>query len=256
MSVTIITYYYLIKSKFPPAQYIKWINNFLKIQTNMVIFTNKKTYDLLFCKIQRKNIIFKILEFEQFEVYKYNDYLKKDLKRDHEGKRHSIELYSIWNNKCHFMELVIKENPFKTEWFFACDIGSFRDSRIIDKYQNWPKISKLNKLDKSKVHLLLIEPFTKKELELKKNEFYDFSKVFARIAGGFLIGKKEAILKWKKTFFKTLEEMIKINMFIGKDQNIINICYLHNRVLVNLIKAKQINSSIWSKWWWLSEYLN
>ena len=34
------------------------------------------------------------------------------------------------------------------------------------------------------------------------------------------------------------------------EENIINICYLHNTVLVNLIKAKQINSSIWSKWWW------
>jgi len=222
----------------------------------MVIFTNKKTYHLLFSKIHRKNIIFKILEFEQFEVYKYNDYFKKDIKRDHEKERHSIELYSIWCNKTHFMELVMKQNPFKSNWYFACDIGAFRDSSIMYKYINWPKISKLNKLDKSKVHLLQIEPFTKKQLELKKNEFYDFSKVFSRMAGGFLIGKKEPILKWKKAFFKTLEEMIKRDMFIGKDQNIINICYLHNKILVNLIEAKQINTSIWSKWWYLSEYLN
>ena len=255
-STTIITYYYLIKSKFPPSTYIQWINNFLQIDTPMIIFTNTDTYQKLFnrLKVKDKKIKFYILEIEQFLVFKYYDYFKKDHIRDKERTRHSPELYMIWNNKLDFIEKVIKEDPFKTEWFFACDIGCMRDPTIMDKYKNWPKMNKLEK-HKNKVSLLSVEPFTNKELKIKKDEYYDFSKIFCRVAGGFCIGKKEPLLKWKKKFFYTLEAMIKQDMFIGKDQNIINICYLHNKELVNLIPAKQINTSIFSKWWFLSKYL-
>ena len=251
---TIISYYYIIKSKFPPQQYISWMNNFFNIQTNMIIFTNKYTYNLLFKNVNRKNIIFEILEIKDFYVYKYYDYFKKDYLRDREKNRHSPELYMIWNNKMDFVDKSIKKNPFKSEWFCCVDIGYFRNSLTMSRYKHWPKI---NKLSSDKSTLLLITPFSKKEINTKKGYLHDFSKRFSTIAGGFIIGKSESLLKWKVKYFETMEMMMKNDMFIGKDQNNIANAYLQNQSFCNLILGKHIDpKDIYSNWWWMRSYLS
>ena len=46
-NITIVTAYYNIKSKFPNSTYLSWMENFLKIPCNLVIFTDNTSYEII-----------------------------------------------------------------------------------------------------------------------------------------------------------------------------------------------------------------
>ena len=80
-----------------------------------------------------------------------------------------IFLYMIWSEKSHFLKrglglgLAIELNPFQNEHLLWVDIGCFRVPNT--QYIDWPNHSKMVAVDKSKVLMLLVEPFTREELE-------------------------------------------------------------------------------------------
>jgi hypothetical protein len=160
---------------------------------------------------------------------------------------HNMFLYMIWSEKSHFLKRAIELNPFQNEYFLWVDIGCFRVPNT--QYIDWPNHNKMVAVDKSKVLMLLIEPFTDEELKSVSLPSFQFKN---RIGGTIFGGYKDALLKWHDKYYEMLEHFISIGRFIGKDQSIMNSVYLLNKDLVQLVN--------WvprcpDKWFYLQEYL-
>ena len=242
---TIVSCFYLLeKNKYNNNIYDKWLNNFIKIETPIVLFTNEKTKPYLEQKIIGKNN-FKILvvEFEDFKTYKYlNQFKEQHQTLDNEKKKHNVFLYLIWNEKIEFVKKAIYLNPFQTQNFLYSDAGYFRNN----SYTNWPNPKIINQLPKNKVSYFLICPFTQNELKCNKFEklpTFDHGRnkndMGVRFAGGIFYCHQDFFPIWYKIYYKFLDKFSKSNKFMGKDQSIINSIYLIKPNFFHVIKCSK-----------------
>jgi len=258
---TIVTCYYKFPSKHSYNEYSKWMTNFLTtVETPMVIFTNDESYEDIkqLRQWNEKNTI--IITRPLDELYcaqpKYIKYWMKDWQRDGERGYHNINLYIVWNQKSKFVEEVIEQNYFNTEYFCWCDIGCFRTKEGLDKYKQFPNIEKIeNTNTKDKIQLLNIEPFIDKETTYVNDIKYNSSKIInifqlqCRIGGTIFLGHKIAWKLWIPTFYTMMETFMQNDTFTGKDQDIMAMVVLMYPSLVNLIKAPTKND-----WFYLQDY--
>ena len=107
-NITIVTCFYIIKSKFSAEKYLQWIRNFVFFNFKVVIFCDNQSKQFITNNIpdtkSNEKIIFKLLNIADFETSKYN--WNNDLSLDPEisiGTNHSIDLYKIWNEKIYFL---------------------------------------------------------------------------------------------------------------------------------------------------------
>src|SRR3989338_7400124 len=138
MSVTVVSAYYQIPSKFQPEIYMNWIHNFIQIPCDLVFFSEGQNLEKIKSMTTRKNVIFIDLKFTDtyFQKAKYRIIWKKHKKMDHESY-HTPELYSIWHEKTKFVLRAIKLNPFKSDKFLWVDAGCFREG--YQQFINFPK---------------------------------------------------------------------------------------------------------------------
>ena len=253
---TIVTAYFnLPKSKANHDTYTEWMQNMLIINNPMIIFCDPSSEEQLQNFRKEYLHITKIipLEFKEFYSYKYfqnfvNDYNTKDHER-----YHNPYLYLIWNEKTNFLKNAVELNPFTSEYFLWVDIGCFRKPNT--QYINWPNTTKINTLDKNKILLLGVNPFLQHEYnctELKN--LTDFKYIGGRIGGTIFGGTSATILKWHELYYEMLEYFIKIDRFIGKDQNIMNSIAVINKDFVQIINPDYFEND--NRWFALQEYLN
>lgn len=233
---SIVTCYYNIKNKYCrnsdctefncncKSSYNLWINNFLKYttyNTPVIVFTSKKDYEFL-KKYETDKCIFYIMEFEDFEFYKYKQNLDNQLLNlDRERHIHNTNLYLVWNQKIFFCKYAVEKNPFNSEWFIWLDIGSSRNSR-------------LNSLLVQKFNLSALGAFVNKIHFLRLGDITDFKNMdqnnisiinkspHTRISlvGGLWFGDKNAIINFATEYNKLFDLYISHNIFAGKDQNL------------------------------------
>lgn len=247
---TIVSAYFEInKSKHGKKNYYKWTNNFLKIKTPMVIFTNvPDVIQKIAFGNNKKNIYIIKQSFEEFYVYKYIQKWKQHLQMDHEKKIHNVYLYMLWNEKSSFVKKAIDVNPFDSNYFYWTDIGSFRKQNHIKLYINYPKHIT------EKVLLLNIGNFTKDELNVIKsgNINKNIFQYKNRIGGGIFGGNKEKCLMWYDKFYEMLGLFFENNMFAGKDQSIMACVAILNPNIVEIVKPI---GAKYDPWFYLQEYL-
>jgi len=239
--------------------YKQWMKNLLlNVNKNMVIYTDEKNKDFISSlRKKHENTKIIIMKIEDFHMYKYIDYLNKDLDRDYEKKYHNINLYMIWNEKLNFILKTINENPFNTDYFCWCDIGYVRNPLYISLYlENFPNIKNLTE---NKIYMLNIDyNFTNDDFIDPYNEKYRY--ISNIIGGGFIIGHKENLLKMANIYYnEILIDYMKLNKFIGKDQTLYVSLYLKYPDLIKLIKGTNDNHTIpYSelKWFYFLKYLS
>lgn len=251
MSATVVSAYYMIKSKLPSSKYVEWISNFMKLDMNCVIFTNKYTFENVFMNTYptTSRRIYKIVEIEEFEVSSYK--WEKDYEKDHEKHvGHSPELYKIWAEKSFFLKRVIEENPYKSQYFFWNDIGLFRFSKILGLLNEYPNISKI---EKDKIYMTLVNSYS-------ENDFNNLTvcderfRYVNRIAGGNFGGHIDVVNKFIDEYKKTLEEFDGLDLFKGKDQSLYSWMIVRNPTMFNLVSdSKYSNTPI--EWFYLYIYL-
>jgi hypothetical protein len=156
----------------------------------------------------------------------------------------------IWSEKSNFLKRAIELNPFQSEYFLWVDIGCFRVPNT--KYINWPNPDKVAALDKCKVLMLSVVPFTPDELNCNTLEKLPSFQNLNRIGGTIFGGCRDTLLKWHNKYYKMLEYFISIDRFIGKDQSIMNSVYLLNQDLIHLVNWVELCPD---KWFYLQEYL-
>ena len=258
---TIVTCYYKFPSKHSYEEYDKWMTNFLTtIETPMVIFTDdesiEKIRQLRKWAEQNTVIINRPLQDTYCAQEKYMNYWMKDWQRDYERHIHNPKLYIVWNEKSKFVEEVIENNYFNTDYYCWCDIGCFRTSTNIEKYKKFPNIEKIEQTNsKDKIQLLNIESFNQREIDYVKKIKLDeapIRNIFQlqhRIGGTIFIGHISAWKKWIPTFYTMIETFMINNTFTGKDQDIMAMITLLYPDIVNLIKPPTNND-----WFYLQDY--
>jgi len=203
-----------------------------------------------------------ILEIQDFLVSKWQEDWSLQVELDEEGQ-HSAELYKIWNEKSNFILRATLLNPFASTAFFWVDIGIFRNSSDMARFESWPLQRKVEMLPRDKIVLLLVEAFTAEELEMPPDDeslgvdFYYMN----RLGGGIIGGYAAAIKAWHTQYYAMLTRYIHAQRFAGKDQSIMASVCLQNTRLCNLVQPP-LHWRLLSKtqtqenpWFYLQDYL-
>lgn len=257
MKTTIVSaYFQLPTAKTSHAQYLKWMQNMLIIQTPMVIFSDEVSKPII--QQFRGNLPthYITLDFDDFYTYRYELSFYESMLIDHEiGIGHSPQLYMIWNEKSHFLKVASEINPFGADYFLWVDIGCFREPNT--RFLQWPNPAKIGKLEPDKMAMVQVYPFQPEELSVTSLESIPSFQFTNRIGGTMFGGRKEAIEKWHTEYYQMLEHFIRIDRFIGKDQSIMNSLYLWKPEIVQLIFQWPFpRHGMSSEWFFLHEFLN
>ena len=241
---TVVTAFYIMDSKFPSEQYMRWIQNLLEnIASHLVFYTDPELIPIFqeWRKPYMEKTRFIALPREKWTAYtKYKkDFWLSQKQRDREAKIHSADLYSIWYEKKEFVLRAAELNPFGHTKYIWCDAGAFR-------YQEWlPSLrtfgSATNQIPDDKMLLLQVEPFTDADrLSFSKDMIGKFDNC-NRIGGGIQAAHIDVWKTWSQLYDQKLEERQVAGMFVGKDQTIMAALALQYPNLVKLVDAnKQI----------------
>lgn len=245
MSVTLVTCYYKVISKYDFTNYDKWINNLLQnINCNIIIFTSNNLVDYfnkLYPDKTKLTIICK--ELENLPINKkYNtEFWDKQKKIDPDKKCKRTQFcYQIWNSKFYFLKLAIKINPYNSDKFIWNDIGSMRDLNYTSKLFNYPQYDKISN---DKLDIILIKKFDNDNQFFFQNEIHLSASIFG--------GSKDIILELHTLYYKYFEQYIEKKLFIGCDQQILSTTFVNNKDKFNIIIP---NNNIIDKWFWLYFY--
>lgn len=271
MSITFVSCFYIIKSKFQPNKYLEWMNNFISIVNNfnLVIYTDNESTKYIKTNYNEKiKIIIKPLT--EFYNYKYKDFwVNNHIKNNLLNDKSSWELNMLWAEKINFVRDTIERKYFQTDFYGWCDIGYFRNRQgdyyndtNINELQNWPNLNKINMLDKNKILYACInnDEFYLHNLIQNiqsKNSFGLPIKPIPSnqnsIAGGFFILHKDNISWWSETFDTTLSNYFQHNYLVKDDQIILADCIFTNIEKFILFRE---NNYKYDNWFMFQRLLN
>jgi len=264
MNITFVTCWYNMKSKFDINTYKKWMSNFLNNvkKFNLVIFTNKDSFQFIESIVNKNNTNIKIIikEYSEFLTWEKRENWIKNHENNNSLNQNSRwntdwKLNMLWSEKINFVKHVKDNKIFDTEWYGWCDIGYFRGGNNLapEQIRQWPNNSKIIELNNSKIYYGL--PGSRTDLNnyvkilLDKNE-----KGFAKrlipesqvsIAGGFFISHKEKIQWWSNIYYNKLYEYFNNNILVKDDQYVIIDCIANNLKEFNLIEEKDPRKDRW-----------
>lgn len=242
MCITFSSCFYIINSKFPPEQYIEWMNNFISIVNNfnLVIYTDENTSKYINTKNNTKILII-LKPLEKFYNYKYKNFWIENHKKNFLlNDKSTWELNMLWSEKISFVKETIERKYFDTEYYGWCDIGYFRNRQNdtnISQLSNWPNTSKIYNINKNKIIYACINNNDIYMIDLIRyikntnNNNLPSIPIPATqnsIAGGFFILHKDMINWWFNTFDNKLENYFKHNYLVKDDQIIIADCVFSN----------------------------
>ena len=253
MEATVVSAFYVMNSKFPPAQYMNWIQSFLyNIPCHLVFFTDEDLIPMLESMrhpfMDRTKFI--ALPREQWTAYTRfgKSFWTSQHSIDRETQIHSPDLYAIWYEKKEFVLRAAALNPFNHSRFIWCDAGAFRYPEWIPQLQNFGLEGIQHVIPEDRMVLLQVEPFTDEDEE----DFYvDKIGKFDecnRIGGGIQGGSIETWKQWSQLYDEKLQERVQKHMFVGKDQTIMAALVLQYPSLVKMIPA---NRNIRDHWFTL-----
>ncbi len=264
-SLTIVTCFYSIKSKFEKDKYYEWMSNMLEniVNANMVIYTDNDNYDRIREIREKKNLMDRtkiiVKKTNEFYVEKYRkDFIMNNIRNKYLPNI-SYELHMIWNEKVNFVKQTIESKFFDSEYYCWCDIGYFRcnkDNIRREEIKNFPNNEKIKKLNKNKIYyglvnnddkyMRILEDIVNNKTEIPGNQ--------VSIAGGFFILHKNKIDYWYNIYYKKLEEYF-INKKLIKDDQIIIVDCILNKENRNDFELIQNYDKYFDSWFVFSKYL-
>lgn len=235
MDYTIVTAFYLMKSKFHPNKYKEWILNFLNLKMNCILFTNQMTKEWIQSWTDLSKIHIEILDMDKFITSKYD--WSEQYQIDDE-KYHTRELYMIWNEKINFLKIANERNPYHTEWFLWCDMGSLRKSLF--ELEDFRKSNTLLDLEKDRTYFFRIHNF-----HYHNSYFINHLDKFLNrkcdlnvIQGGFILTHSKVCDILHRDYYDLLDKLYGKGLFIGKDQ----CCYLSLILQTDYTKVIEIQT--------------
>jgi hypothetical protein len=249
--ITWVTSYFKIESKHSHQEYMLWLNNLFSMKMCLVIFTdNQEVIDN--AKISTSNPL--VIETNlKKEVYTYfnnftNEFWNSQFQMDPEQNIHqSYELYWIWNLKPIFLDKVLTKTGFKSEFLFWIDAGLMRDSTY-----NGRDITLINpRINHNQVYFGLVNSWQESfPTTIPWCDGPSFTNT-NRLMGGIFGCHKSMVKQWLHTYTEVINQYIKCDRFIGKDQSMMNTVCLRFDKLCHFIETPEINEN----WYALRSYI-
>ena len=230
---TMVTAYFAIESKHTSGEYNAWIQNMLSLMDPMIIFTEPQFVDrflrLRSHAVHRTKIVTTRLEDLKIAKMYPLDAWSQQLAMDPEVKLHkTYRVFWVWLNKLCFMVDAIRDNPFASDIFVWCDIGSFRDTA----YNSQTLIRNTNIISTDKMLLMAARPphniHTSGGIVLKYDGVFENSDWYT--AGALLAGYKDTVLAMERQFLLTLQTYREKDLFIGDDQPLLQFTCVRNNL--------------------------
>lgn len=220
------------------SDYLKWFENCLSLECNMVIFIEDSMID--FVKAHRSHLNpdrTKIIPMSlpEFRFYKYKEKMqsvmdsaafKKDLP-DPFAPEVTRPLYDIVTySKISMLRIASDLNPFNSDYFIWLDAGSMKE-KFLPRFKNieFPIWERFKLIDKSKIYINCYEVPRADDLNLRRY-FYTNPPGDKRRLTAFVIGSnKENIYNLEEYLDSFLNEILEQNL-IDSEQIALNIYYL------------------------------
>lgn len=266
MSITFSSCFYIIKSKFDPSVYVKWMNNLLSIvhNFNLVIYTDENSSKHINVDPNNKHIKVIILPLESFHNYRYKTYWEKNHEKNVLLKdKSSWELNMLWSEKINFVKTTMERKYFETEFYGWCDIGYFRNrpNDLNTSYlKKWPDNKKIRILDRTKIAYACVnndERFINSLYSLVNDKTPEglpkkpIPPAQVSVAGGFFILHKSMIYWWFTIFDNKLKLYFENDYLVKDDQIILIDCILSNLSKFSLYREE---NPMYDNWFMFQRY--
>jgi hypothetical protein len=226
--------------------YCWWARNTLSLDSNIVVYTEEKfltelkNYRREFDPNLEKTIFItkKITELDCYTIY--YEKLKTLMESEKFINKISFKnvpemcqpLYNIiMFNKVFFLKDTIDNKYFNNDVVIWADAGGLRDDINVYKNTTWPKITKLNLLDKNVVTVFSHNL----DVNITDFEYHALSQI-RNIQGTCFFVPSHLIDILITVLNQTINDAIN-NSYIGSDEKIFDICYTKHKSLFNLIKS-------------------
>ncbi len=242
----IVTCYYRFSgSKHPDGAYDTWMNNLLStIKTTIVVFCEEEMKDQIIAMRGEKPLVVMIKQLTNAKSAAYIDYWLRDNTRDKERFLHRVEHYIVWNEKLNFVKIASAYVDART--YCWCDIGCFRFSGGLDKYQSWPTGMQLSAIDPGKIYITCVQEF--KDTDFLTDPVSRMTRSFegdCRLSGAIMVAHRLAWQRFHKEYYAMVNAYMKNDMFAGVDQNIMASLYVLQPEMFHLVQPKTGQGDPW-----------
>lgn len=242
---TLVTGYFDITSKHTHSVYSKWIENLAnnsRLNLCLLVFTDSP--GMWFPSVEQvvinTTLCDEALALNQSEIFWRNQWFRDPEAAAHKG----FPLYLVWNLKAYFLQEATRLNPFQSEYYFWIDAGYMRSA---DQAHGDARTMAPN-VDKDAMHFLLIDHFSRAELEERRRFHYTVGQ--DRLGGGMFGGHVSAVVPWVQLYYQTLGTYVARGWFVGKDQNIMNTLCIENPTACVLLDPNVwVMENPWFKMW-------
>lgn len=251
-TITLVTCYYIERSKFPVQTYLDWAKNLLSNVNhfNLVVFVNKYSQPYIEEIIDKSNNKIKLIvkEYEEFLTYSFKEKWIQNHSKNILKKHMDWKINMLYSEKINFVKETLEKKYFDTEFYGWCDIGYFRCNEENIPYQqikNWGLSYNLNKTD-----IFYAQVCSDNELLTLRNQFLKTGviepiKGTLSIAGGFFVTYKNNLQGWWASYYNLLINYLNTNKLVKDDQVIILDCFFRHPTKFKLIKQKNGNYDKW-----------
>ncbi|KAJ6508974.1 hypothetical protein C8R45DRAFT_969464 [Mycena sanguinolenta] len=234
----VTAFFPLSKSKHTMGEYEQWLSQFLQRITTDIYFFAPPEMESMIRKCRGDlPITLNTTYSSPFEIpplNMYQDHYQKMHKQDRESFRHSPELYAVWNAKPFFLDEGV-QNLLRVgqayDYAFWNDAGSFRTTH---KYTEWPDPRTVQELWQEGSTLsgmntdeLLFFPIAEMPHPTMRYWVQDNGPVDTDFSeGSFFGGSPSTVAWWRRTFYAYHDHYLNLDLFVGKDQTLINAIFL------------------------------
>ena len=233
-NVTLVTSYFVFRSKHTESEYNHWMKGVLSLNACLVVYAAESSRE--FIESTRKHPTKLHITRLHDAAWRLNHSLRfwvRQFELDPEASIHQgPQVYWVWALKAVFMRDTVLENPFNTEHFFWIDMGYMRDGRLHGRSLR----SVVPVIPTHRVLFISVFPF--------KNFSSD------HLGCGLWGGTAGAVLQFHDAYFRIFERLAAAGQFVGKDQTIINhVCTEQKQTCAILESGKE------GQWFFMLPYL-
>jgi len=248
---TLVTAYFELDSKHSSGEYEVWMNNMLSLEDPMVIFTTGDWMHRI--QILRGDAPTVVVPMELSDLWVARnwpaEYWEKQLEVHPERSTHrSYQLYWIWLSKSWFVMRAIKSNPFDSNAFVWCDIGSFRT----------PHYNRLKLVQNPYVipptAMILMAHETPADTVIPWVQKFNGDQVY--VAGALIGGMVETWQRFHHHFEATVSGYARRGMFVGEDQPVLQSTCVQRPGLCKFVLPRGVKGDVWFGLQYALHYVN
>ncbi|GAA5863323.1 hypothetical protein JCM1840_007487 [Sporobolomyces johnsonii] len=229
--VTIVSSFYRVVNgkKHRVSEYHEWLTNFLHSVELPVMFYCAPSMAAYIRNLRGNKPLTLITDYSSpFEMPPLQAlggiaWAQKQFEMDPEPQWHVPEVYGVWTAKPWIVKDASERDPYRSEYFFWVDAGSFRDAQVSHDFSALPGVLEkiFSTLPRDTILLAATTiPFEEGTDWVKAARPGAVPDREDRLQGGWFGGRREAIEMWQREVRKVTVRQSAMQRFAGKEQPI------------------------------------